>query len=81
MAMMNRRGFLYTAAAGAALVTRVPNAVAQSATYDLIIRGGRVIDPSLRIDGIRDVAIAQGRIAGRGGQHRRRCRGHDRCAR
>ena len=63
MAMMNRRGFLYTAAAGAALVTRVPNAVAQSATYDLIIRGGRVIDPSLRIDGIRDVAIAQGRIA------------------
>ena len=63
MAMMNRRRFLHAAAAGAALVTRVPSAFAQAATYDLIIKGGRVIDPSLRIDGIRDVAIAQGRIA------------------
>ncbi len=61
--MMNRRRFLHAAAAGAALVARVPNAFAQAATYDLIIRGGRVIDPSLRIDAIRDVAIAQGRIA------------------
>jgi dihydroorotase len=61
--MMNRRRFLYTAAAGVALATRVPNAFAQAATYDLIIRGGRVIDPSLRIDAIRDVAIVQGRIA------------------
>ncbi len=61
--MMNRRRFLHAAAAGAALVTRIPNAFAQTATYDLIIRGGRVIDPSLRIDAIRDVAIAQGRIA------------------
>ena len=61
--MMNRRRFLYAAAAGAAMVTRVPNAFAQAAKYDLIIRGGRVIDPSLRIDAIRDVAIAQGRIA------------------
>ena len=61
--MMNRRRFLHAAAAGVALATRVPNAFAQAATYDLIIRGGRVIDPSLRIDAIRDVAIAQGRIA------------------
>ena len=61
--MMNRRRFLHAAAAGAALVTRIPTAFAQIATYDLIIRGGRVIDPSLRIDAIRDVAIAQGRIA------------------
>jgi dihydroorotase len=36
---------------------------AQAARYDLIIKGGRVIDPSTRIDGIRDVAIANGRIA------------------
>ena len=41
----------------------MPHVFAQAATYDLIIRGGRVIDPSLRIDAIRDVAIAQGRIA------------------
>ena len=61
--MMNRRRFVHAAAAGAALVTRIPNAFAQTATYDLIIRGGRVIDPSRRIDAIRDVAIAQGRIA------------------
>ncbi len=61
--MMNRRRFLYTAAAGAALVARVPNVFAQAAQYDLIIRGGRVIDPSLRIDAIRDVAITGGRIA------------------
>ena len=60
--MMNRRRFLYAAAAGAAMVTRVPNAFAQGPKYDLIIRGGRVIDPSLRLDAIRDVAIAQGRI-------------------
>jgi dihydroorotase len=63
MTMMNRRRFLHAVAAGAALATRVPNAFAQAATYDLIIRGGRVVDPSLRIDAIRDVAIAQGRIA------------------
>ena len=60
--MMNRRRFLYAAAAGA-LGTRLPAAFAQGSTYDLIIKGGRVIDPSLRLDGIRDVAVAQGRIA------------------
>ena len=57
---MDRRRFLLTAAAGA-LATRVP--LAQAPNYDLIIRGGRVVDPSLRIDGIRDVAIRNGRIA------------------
>jgi dihydroorotase len=31
--------------------------------YDLVIRGGRVIDPSLRIDDVRDVAIIGTRIA------------------
>jgi len=60
---MNRRQFIYAAAAGAAFVTRVPNVFAQGPSYDLIIRGGRVIDPSLRLDAVRDVAIAQGRIA------------------
>ena len=34
-----------------------------AAPFDLVIKGGRVIDPSLRINGIRDVAIAGGRIA------------------
>ncbi|MBI4888188.1 MAG: amidohydrolase family protein [Acidobacteria bacterium] len=58
---MNRRQFLHTAAAGAAMLGRAPRASA--ATYDLVIRGGRVVDPSRRLDAIRDVAIARGRIA------------------
>ena len=62
MTMMNRRQFVYTAAAaGAAMLTRATNAFA--ANYDLIIKGGRVIDPSVRLDAIRDVAVAGNRIA------------------
>ena len=60
--MLNRRRFLSVAAAGAgaAMFARVPKVFA--ASYDLIIRGGRVIDPSVRLDAIRDVAISGGRI-------------------
>jgi dihydroorotase len=61
--MLSRRGFLSTAAAGAAMFVRLPGASAQATRYDLIIRGGRVIDPSVRLDAIRDVAISSGRIA------------------
>ena len=31
--------------------------------YDLLLRGGRVIDPSQSLDGAYDVAIREGRIA------------------
>ena len=31
--------------------------------YDLILRGGRVIDPSQNLDGIADVAFAGGKVA------------------
>ena len=58
--MMNRRQFVGSTAA-AALLAGMPNAFA--ATYDLVIKGGRVIDPSLGIDATRDVAIIGGRIA------------------
>jgi dihydroorotase len=58
--MLNRRQFL-SAATGAAMVAGGPRAFAR--TYDLIIRGGRVIDPSVRLDAIGDVAISGGRIA------------------
>jgi dihydroorotase len=58
--MMNRRQILCSAAAGAAMFARIPNV--RAATYDLLIKGGRVIDPSVRLDGVRDVAIAGGRI-------------------
>ena len=61
--MMTRRDFLTTAAAGAAVVARTARAAAQTVRYDLIIRGGRVIDPSARLDAIRDVGISGGRIA------------------
>src|SRR5579872_1143954 len=59
--MLNRRQFFSAAAAGAAMLARGTKAFA--ATYDLIIRGGRVIDPSVRLDAIRDVAISGNRIA------------------
>ena len=62
---MNRRQFMCTAAgaaaAGAATFARVRDALA--ASYDLVIRGGRVIDPSVGLDAVRDVAIGAGRIA------------------
>ncbi len=58
--MLTRRDFLVTSAsitAGGVLLS------GQRTSYELIIRGGRVIDPFLRLDAIRDVAIANGRIA------------------
>ena len=59
--MVTRRRFLSAAAAGAAMFARIPNVLA--ATYDLVVKGGRVIDPSLGIDAVRDLAVAGGRIA------------------
>ena len=61
--MLSRREFLSTAAAGAAMLSPDGRLLAAQPKYDILIRGGRVIDPSLRLDGIRDVAIAAGRIA------------------
>jgi len=59
--MLTRRRFISAAAASAAMFSRIPNVFA--ATYDLLVKGGRVIDPSLGIDAVRDVAITGGRIA------------------
>jgi dihydroorotase len=56
--VINRRQLVCTA--GAALFAGIPKAFA--ATYDLIIRGGRVIDPSIGLDAARDVAVSGGRI-------------------
>jgi len=61
--MVNRRQFISTAAAGTAMWWRFPQpASAQATRYDLIIRGGRVVDPSSNLDAVRDVAISAGRI-------------------
>src|SRR5579884_4199439 len=58
---MNRRRFLQNAGAfPAILVARKP---VSAADYDLVIRGGRVIDPAQRIDRILDVGIRGGKIA------------------
>ena len=56
---MNRRQFVY---ATAGVVTFARGSELLAADHDLIIKGGRVIDPSLRLDAIRDVAITSGRI-------------------
>ena len=31
--------------------------------FDLILRGGRVIDPSQKLDGVRDVGFSGGKVA------------------
>jgi dihydroorotase len=57
----DRRGFLQRAALlPAALASRGSLFAAE---YDLVIRGGRVIDPSQRIDRIADIAVRGGKIA------------------
>ena len=57
---MNRRTFMSAAASFAAISTSKTFA---AAGYDLVIRGGRVIDPARRIDAPLDVAIRAGKIA------------------
>jgi dihydroorotase len=62
--MLTRREFLSAAAAGATTCSqffRLPELGA--AEYDLIIAGGRVIDPSRKFDAVADVGIAGGKIA------------------
>ncbi len=58
---MNRRQFV-SAATTAAAFARVPELLA-AGKYDLMVKGGRVIDPSRKLDAVHDVAIADGRIA------------------
>ena len=59
--MLNRREFVYGTVAGVLTFARSPAAFATD--YDFIIKGGRVIDPSLHVNAIRDVAVTGGRIA------------------
>jgi dihydroorotase len=58
---MNRRQLLCASAAAAATFAGVRDLSA--ATYDLVVKGGRVIDPSVGLDAVRDVAIVAGKIA------------------
>jgi dihydroorotase len=54
---LNRRQFIFTAAGGTLFSRLAP------AKYDLIVKGGRVIDPSAKLNAVRDVAISGGKIA------------------
>jgi dihydroorotase len=60
---LNRRQFARALAAGAGYLALPGRAVFAQTRYDLVLKGGRVIDPSLRLDAVRDVAVANGRIA------------------
>src|SRR5690606_8721435 len=46
-----------------AIVAAVAPALASSASYDLVIRGGRVLDPETGLDATVNVGISEGRIA------------------
>jgi dihydroorotase len=74
MSDVNRRSFLQQLGAAAVIpaAARLASPVAAQgpagppaagALYDLLIQGGRVIDPASRTSAVRDVAIAGGRIA------------------
>src|SRR6187549_67540 len=64
MSPASRRAFLGTLGAATVVLPELSFAAGQAAgTYDLLIRGGRVIDPSQKLNGELDVAIAGGKIA------------------
>ena len=60
--MMNRRQFVYAAAGSIAALSRSTSTPLFAQGYDLVVKGGRVIDPSLRVNAIRDLAIIGDRI-------------------
>jgi dihydroorotase len=60
MELLSRRQLLRAGAVAPILLSRERRLLA--AEYDLVIRGGRVLDPSQRIDRVADVAIRGGKI-------------------
>jgi len=60
--MYSRRRFL-TFASAASLSTFVRVPALRGVEYDLLIKGGRVIDPARNFDAVADVAIARGKVA------------------
>jgi dihydroorotase len=62
--MLTRRTFLHRfgVAAGTTVAAALHAQRTGAARYDLLIKGGRVIDPSRKLDAARDVAMAGGRI-------------------
>ena len=63
---MDRREFLRLGAAAAPLLLgTLPTALAQAPErkYQLLLKGGRIIDPSQSMNGVADLAIAGGKVA------------------
>jgi dihydroorotase len=58
MKLVTRTALLLTAA-----LALLPPAHAQTPHYDLLLKGGHVIDPANHIDGVMDVAVSAGKIA------------------
>jgi dihydroorotase len=58
MKLVTRTALLLTAA-----LALLPLAHAQTPHYDLLLKGGHVIDPANHIDGVMDVAVSAGKIA------------------
>ena len=65
--MLQRRHFLGAIISSAILPGALPRLYGAEApaieTYDLVIRGGRVLDPSQQLDQVLDVAVRDGQIA------------------
>src|SRR3954463_6490597 len=60
--MITRRSFISRSSAAAILIGARRHALAAD-RFDLVITGGRVVDPAAGLDAVRDVAISNGRIA------------------
>ncbi len=58
---MNRRDFLYSSALLSAAAVRLP--AMPPAKYDLLVKGGRVIDVGQKYDRTTDIAVRNGKIA------------------
>jgi dihydroorotase len=60
---MNRRQLVLGSASAGVAAVLAPRRALFAADYDLVIRGGRVLDPARRLDRAADVAIRDGKIA------------------
>src|SRR5262245_8520963 len=61
--MLTRRAFLRSTALTGVVAAGLQTRHLGAAKYDLLIVGGRVIDPANRVDRVMDVGISGGRIA------------------
>ena len=61
--MTNRRVWALLLLLGAAGIGGSAQAPAGPAKYDLLLRGGHLIDPRNKISGVRDIAIVDGKVA------------------